>query len=83
MLEVSLAVSREMAPGRAAMGEKQEVDWVRLVAWGRVAEAMAQRARKGSRMMVAGAITTSSWTDKYGQNRSDVKVRSWDRTGLD
>lgn len=77
MLEVSLAVNRDMAPGRAAMGEQQEVDWVRLVAWGRVAESMAQRARKGSRVMVVGAITTSSWTDKYGQNRSDVKVRCW------
>lgn len=81
VLEVSLAVSKDQAPGRAALGEQREVDWIRLTAWGRVAESLAQRAHKGSRMMVVGALTSSSWTDKYGQNRSDVKVRAMHMVG--
>ena len=74
VLEVSLAVSRPMNPNRVANGDPPETDWIRVVAWGRTAEEMAQSAQKGSRVMVVGRITTNSWTDKYGQNRSDFKV---------
>lgn len=52
-----------------------QVDWIRIEAWGRTAEFIEQSAQKGSRLLVMGRLITSSWTDKYGQNRSDVKVR--------
>ena len=57
------------------MPEQEEVDWIRIECWGRVAEGLAVSARKGSRILVMGKLVTNSWTDKYGQNRNDLKVR--------
>lgn len=54
---------------------EQDVDWIRLEAWGRTAENIASMAQKGSRMAVLGRLAVSSWTDKYGQSRSDMRVR--------
>ena len=72
VLSIGLAVRRDY-PSKAEMD--QSVDWIRIEAWGGVAENIAQNAQKGSRLVVLGRLTVSSWTDKYGQSRSDVRVK--------
>jgi single-strand DNA-binding protein len=47
VLSVSLAVNRDFSSGRGAMGEKPEVDWIKIEVWGRYAEIIAQQAKKG------------------------------------
>lgn len=76
VLSFSLAVNKGMSPAARGMGEASDVDWIRIDAWGRTAENLAQSARKGNKLMVFGALTTNSWTDKYGQNRNDLKVKT-------
>ena len=78
VLSISLAVNKELPPGAARGGEgggTSEVDWIRVEAWGKIAENLAAGARKGSKVWVVGKLVTNSWVDKYGQNRSDLKVR--------
>jgi len=78
VLSISLAVNKELPPTAVRGvegGGTNEVDWIRVEAWGKIAENLAAGARKGSKVWVVGKLVTNSWVDKYGQNRSDLKVR--------
>ncbi len=55
-------------------GRKQEmVEFHNVVAFGRLAEVIAQYARKGSSLFVEGRIQTRSWDDK---NSGEKKYRT-------
>ena len=55
-------------------GKKQEmVEFHNVVAFGRLAEVIAQYARKGSSLFVEGRIQTRSWDDK---NSGEKKYRT-------
>lgn len=69
--ELSLAVHR---PGKGRAGE-QITDWVRCQFWDRQAEVLAQYARKGSLISLAGSLRIDSW-EKDGQRRQKVYVRA-------
>ncbi len=49
-------------------------EWVRLVAFGRLAEVCAQYLTKGSRIFVSGSFNTRSW-DKDGQKHYATEIR--------
>lgn len=52
-------------------GEKHEkTTWLKVTAWGKVAEALAKDARKGDRIIISGATpSVEAYTDRNG----DVK----------
>ncbi len=53
-----------------SQGEKmQETQWHSIVAWGKVAEHMANFLRKGSHVKVHGKLTHRSYQDKEGRTR--------------
>jgi len=55
-------------------GEKvQRTEWVTLVAFGRLAEVIAEYLRKGSKIYVAGKIHTNKW-DKDGQTHYSTEI---------
>src|SRR3990167_8096003 len=55
-------------------GKKQEaVEYHNIVAFGRLAEIIAQYARKGSSLFVEGRMQTRSWDDK---NSGEKKYRT-------
>lgn len=56
-------------------GRKQEaVEYHNIVAFGRLAEVIAQYARKGSSLFVEGRIQTRSWEGQDGQKKYRTEI---------
>lgn len=52
----------------------EEVEWVQITAWSKVAEACNAHLRKNSRVFVQGMIKTDKWKDDQGKDRYSTKV---------
>lgn len=76
----SLALNRSY---KDQSGEWQEAtDYIDIVAWGPLAERVAQYLSKGRRCLVTGRLQSRSW-EQEGQKRSKVEVLANDVTFLD
>lgn len=51
-----------------------ETMWIRVTAWGRLAEGAAENLRKGSRVFVSGPMKQTSWTTKDGERRTGLEL---------
>ena len=59
-----------------ANGEKkQTTDFVDLVAYGRTAEILNQYCRKGTKVLIEGALKLNQWTAQDGTKRSKHEVQ--------
>lgn len=66
-----------------ASGErKEETEWHRLTALGRLAEIAGQYLKKGSQVYVEGRFKTRKWTDKDGVEKISTEVVLTDLTML-
>lgn len=55
--------------------EKEGVEWVRVVAFGKLAEICGEYLTKGKQVYVSGRMTTRKWTDKdSGQDRYSTEI---------
>lgn len=80
VVSFSLALNRAY---KAQNGEWQEAtDYIDCVAWGPLAERVAQYLNKGRRALVQGRLQSRSW-EKDGQKHSKVEVLANDVTFLD
>ncbi len=68
----TIAVNRVYAT--QAGEKKEEVSFVRVVAWGRRAEVCGEYLSKGSPVFVEGRLKTRAWQTPDGQNRSAIEV---------
>jgi len=60
-----------------ATGEKKEqTEWHRISAFGRLAEIMAQYLKKGSQVYIEGSLRTRKYTDKDGIERYATEIRA-------
>ena len=68
----TLAVKREF--------KKDETNWISLIAFGKIAETMAQYLTKGSKIGIVGRIQTGSYDAQDGTKRytTDVIVESFE-----
>lgn len=59
-------------------GEKvEEVAFIDVVAWNRLAETMAEYLKKGRQVVVLGTLVQERWDDKdTGQKRSRIRVQA-------
>ncbi len=65
-------------------GEKrEEVEYHRLVAWGKLAELCSQLLGKGRKIYVEGRIQSRKWTGQDGQERTTVEIVMDDMMILD
>lgn len=56
-------------------GQKQErVEWIRVVAWDKLAELCGKHLSKGRQAYVEGKLQTREWDDKDGKKRSTTEV---------
>lgn len=56
-------------------GEKQErVEWIRIVAWGKLAELCGQYLQKGRQVYIEGKMQTREWTDKENVKKWTTEV---------
>ena len=53
---------------------KEEVDFIRCVAWRQTAEFVSKYFSKGSGILVIGELHQKKYTDKDGNNRTDYEV---------
>lgn len=51
-----------------------EVDWVRIVAWEKTAETIANYCAKGREIAIEGRISVRNWEDEGGNKRQSVEV---------
>jgi single-strand DNA-binding protein len=80
VVSFSLALNRSY---KDQSGEWQEAtDYIDVVAWGPLAERVAQYMTKGRRCLVQGRLQSRSW-EQEGQKRSKVEVLANDVTFLD
>lgn len=57
-------------------GDQQErTEWVRCVAWGKLAEICGEYLAKGSLVYVEGRLETKKWQDKEGIDRYTTQVK--------
>ncbi len=68
----AVAVSRSYTTPQGE--EKQYTDWINVVAWGSLAEAVGNELKKGDRVFVEGRYSTRSYEDKSGQKRYITEV---------
>ena len=54
--------------------KKEEVEFHNIVVWGRLADVAGKLVRKGSTVLVQGAIETRHWEDKQGQARKTTEI---------
>ena len=67
MASFTVAVNRSFT---TPQGEHSEItDWINVVAWGNLAEAVGNQLKKGSRVFVEGRFTTRSYDTPDGQRR--------------
>lgn len=68
----SIAVNRAYTTPH---GEKKKLtDWINVVAWGKLAEAMGNLVRKGDEVLVQGRMGTRKYTAKDGSDRYITEV---------
>ena len=68
---ISIAVGEQW---RDKAGEKQErTTWVNVVAFGKLAEIMAQYTSRGSRIYLSGSLRTRKW-EKDGQTHYTTEI---------
>ncbi|MBD3427216.1 MAG: single-stranded DNA-binding protein [Candidatus Omnitrophica bacterium] len=68
----TVAVNR---PYKDSSGEKKEdVSFIRVVVWGKMAEICGEYLSKGRPVLVEGRLKSRSWEDQSGQKRSALDV---------
>lgn len=75
----SAVVSFGVATNRSyKMGDewKDETTFHNVVIWGNQAEQIAQRARKGTRIFIAGRLQTRTWDDADGKKNYKTEIVS-------
>ena len=64
-------------------GERKEMtEWVRISAFGKLAEICSQYLKKGSQVYVEGKLQTRKWQDQSGQDRYTTEVQVDSFTGV-
>ena len=63
--------------------QKEQVEWHRVVIFGRLAEIAEQYLKKGSKIFVEGKLQTRDWEDSEGKRRYTTEVVAREMTMLD
>lgn len=58
-----------------ANGQNQ-VDWIRITAWGKTAEFICKYFQKGSLISIAGRVKSRTNQDKDGNNRTEMEIQA-------
>lgn len=65
-------------------GSKEErTEWIRYVAFGKLAEIMGEYLRKGSKIYLSGELRTRKWQDDSGADRYSTEIVANDMQMLD
>jgi single-strand DNA-binding protein len=71
----NLSLATSLSWKDKATGErKEETEWHRLTAYGKLAEIIGQYAHKGKSIYVEGRLKTRKWTDKQGVEKYTTEI---------
>lgn len=73
----SVATNRKWKD-RATGTMKEEVEWHRIVVWGKTAENCNRYLSKGRQVAVEGRLQTREWQDKEGNTRRTTEIVAYD-----
>lgn len=62
--------------------EVDRTEWHDVVAWGRLAEVVAEYLSKGSSLYLEGKLQTRSWEDRDGNERYSTEIKAQEVTFL-
>lgn len=54
--------------------QKEGVEWVRCVAFGKLAEIIGQYLKKGSKVFISGSFRTRKWQNQQGQDQYTTEI---------
>ena len=54
-----------------------QVEWLNIVCWGKLAEISEQYLKKGSQVYIEGKIKTRSWDDKDGNKKYITEIYAY------
>lgn len=60
----------------SSYGKEDEPLFINITAWEKLADAVAERLRKGNKIVVHGSLKPESWTAGDGSKRSSISVRA-------
>ena len=55
-------------------GGKERTEWVRIVAWDKLAEICGNYLKKGAPVFISGRMQTREWEDKDGNRRFTTEI---------
>ena len=61
---------------KASGEQKEQTEWHRISAFGKLAEIMGQYLKKGSQVYIEGSLRTRKYTDKDGIERYATEIRA-------
>ena len=78
---ISLACSEQWKDKQGVKQEKTE--WIRGVAFGKLAEIIGEYLKKGSQVFIQGKMQTRKWQDKEGNDRytTEINIRDMQMLG--
>jgi single-strand DNA-binding protein len=73
--DIGMAINRVISSGSEEGERREEVTFVDVVLWGRLAEIAEQYLKKGRPVFIEGRLQLDSWDDKQtGQKRSRLRI---------
>ena len=54
--------------------KKEETEWVRVVAFGKLAEIIEKYPKKGAQLLIVGKMKTRKWEDNEGRTRYTTEI---------
>lgn len=61
---------------KATGEQKEQVEWHRVVAFGKLAEIIGEYVKKGTQVLIQGKITYRKYTDKDGIERTSTEIHA-------
>jgi len=55
---------------------EEKTEWVKVVAWDKLAELVGKYVKKGNQVFVSGRMQTDKWEDKEGIKRYTTKINA-------
>ena len=78
--QFSVATSRKWKDDKGQ--KKDETEWHKVVAWGKLAEVCGEYLSKGRQVFIEGRIKSRTWDDKDGNRRYTTEIIATDVTFL-
>ena len=61
---------------RRGKDKKNHTEWIKVVAWGKLAEICEKWLKKGNQVYIEGKMQTRKWEDKNGNQRYTTEIKA-------